>query len=162
MVRLKTRYVLFQLAFPDSLNDCINEPGNQRVFLSTLSGISAGQLVGLLRLSIQKNFGDQGSALVQTTFSVKYFSQKTGVGIIRCHREAVDLVMAAMFFITSIDGRECIMSGIGISGSIKKAEVRAVNRARALIKMVKAKGLQIDIQELQEVSMETFNEVNLE
>lgn len=109
--------------------------------LGTSPSVTAGLLVSVLRSSIQKNFGDRGAGLVQTTFSVKYFSPHTGTGIIRCHREAVDTVRAAMFFVTSVDGKPCVFSCVGVSGSIKKAELLAMRRARETISQAKRRGL---------------------
>lgn len=140
MVRLKTRYLLFQLIYPTNGTHKVEE-GSVGMMLDSSPQVSAGLLVAILRSSLQKNFGDYGASMVQTSFSVKYFSSQTGTGIIRCHREAVDHVRAAMFFVSSIDGKPCVFSCISVSGSIKKTEIIAMRRARRILSEAKAKGL---------------------
>lgn len=140
MVRLKTRYLLFQLVYPTESVSQVAEEGVE-MLLGTSPNVTAGLLVSILRSSLQKNFGDYGAGLVQTTFSIKYFSSQTGTGIIRCHREAVPYVQGAMFFVSSVDGKPCIFTCVSVSGSIKKAELEAMRRARETLSQAKASGL---------------------
>lgn len=111
MVRLKRRYILFELTLTSE---------------DSVADVSAGQLVGVLRAALQKNFGDLGSSHVQTSFSIKYYSKETRMGIISCHREALDMVMAAMFFVTKVDGCDVIWQARGVSGSISKCQQRLI------------------------------------
>lgn len=120
MVRLKTRYILFQ----------IRHAGEGDVGFAT----SPKSIISTIRLSMMKNFGDVGVSETLTTFAVKYFSKTTMVGILRVHYESVERVLAAMFFIQAIDGKEVIMESVGVSGSISKCERRAIERNKRFIR----------------------------
>ncbi|TID26137.1 hypothetical protein CANINC_002832 [Pichia inconspicua] len=130
MVRLKTRYILFQ----------IRHGGEEESGFVT----NAKSIISTIRLSMMKNFGDIGVADTLTTFAVKYFSTRTMVGILRVHFEAIERVLAAMFFVQAIDGKEIIMETIGVSGSISKCERRAIERNRKIIRKYRNKGLEIE------------------
>lgn len=120
MVRLKTRYILFQL----------RHAGEGESGFTT----SAKSIISTIRLSMMKNFGDIGVSDTLTTFAIKYFSTTTMVGILRVHFESVERVLAAMFFIQALDGREIIFESIGVSGSISKCERRAIERNKKFIR----------------------------
>lgn len=138
MVRLKTRYILFQLHYPEE-----GEYDNIIPSQST-STLSPKILASTLRLSMTKNFGDKALADTLTSFVVKYFSNKTSTGILRVHFDAVDTVLAAMFFVQTLEGRNVIWESVGVSGSISKCERRAIARNKELIRKLKVKGMETD------------------
>lgn len=133
MVRLKTRYILFQL----------RHAGEDESGFAT----SAKSIISTVRLSMMKNFGDTGVADTLTTFVVKYFSTRTMVGILRVHFEAVERVLAAMFFVQAIEGREVIMEAISVSGSISKCERRAIERNRKVIRKYRSRNEGVEIED---------------
>lgn len=87
-----------------------------------------------------KNFGDEALADTLTSFVVKYFSNKTSTGILRVHRDAVERVLAAMFFVQTVEGRDVIWESVGVSGSISKCEKRAITRNRRVIRELRRAG----------------------
>jgi ribonuclease P/MRP protein subunit POP5 len=63
--------------------------------------------------------------------TVKYFSPATSTGIVRVGREHYRLVWAALTYVREIKGRPCVLRVVHVSGTIKKAELEAVRRAKA-------------------------------
>lgn len=137
MVRLKTRYVLFEVVYPEA------PQGGATTVLSlhspTADSVTPKMITQLIRLSLSKNFGELGTSFSLSTFSLKYFSNKTSTGILRVHRDAIKYIQAAFFFITALDGKPCIFNCVGVSGSIKKCEDRSITRSKKLVRLVKAK-----------------------
>lgn len=88
-----------------------------------------------------KNFGDEALSDTLTSFAVKYFSNKTSTGILRVHRDAVDKVLAAMFFVQTLEGRDVIWESVGVSGSISKCERRAIARNKMMVRKIQKSGL---------------------
>ena len=142
MVRLKTRYILFQLRYPQAADEV--RGGNSGlpcdIPTESTSTLSARTLASTLRLSMTKNFGDEGLADTLTSFVVKYFSHKTSTGILRVHRDAVERVLAAMFFVQTLEGRDVIWESVGVSGSISKCEKRAIARNWQMIRALRRAG----------------------
>lgn len=142
MVRLKTRYILFQLRYPQEVDETgVGGRGLPcDVPTESTSTLSARTLASTLRLSMTKNFGDEALADTLTSFVVKYFSNKTSTGILRVHRDAVERVLAAMFFVQTVEGRDVIWESVGVSGSISKCEKRAITRNRRVIRELRRAG----------------------
>lgn len=122
MVRLKTRYILFQLRYPDFEDT------------KTAKNVQPKTLISILRASMSKNFGDIGLSETLNAFTIKYFSNSTSVGILRVHCDAVEKVLGAMFFVSSVDGKNVIWDSIGVSGSISKCERRAIQINRRILR----------------------------
>ena len=135
MVRLKTRYILFEILSPSTTVPSV-EPGvisDDFILLDahkvSPQEISAKSIVQELRSSLRLNFGDYGAARANSLLQIKYFSNSTSTGIIRCLREDVDLVLLALFFINSVNGVEnLILNPVKVSGTIKKIELYTTRR----------------------------------
>lgn len=130
MVRLKTRYILFQ------------------IHSESQTAPTPKTIISTLRLSLSKNYGDKGLADSITSFIIKYFSPKTGTGILRCHFDAVENVLGAMFFVQTLDGKNVVLEAIGVSGSISKAERRAIRRNKDMIRRLKNEGRENEVEGL--------------
>jgi len=137
MVRYKARYLLFNVLYPSAASTAPpSAPPKHIDFLSPSDpSISPGDLATLLRDTIAHNFGDWGSG-VAGNLSIKYFSPTTSTGIVRVGREHYRLVWAALTYIREIKGRPCVVRVVHVSGTIKKAEVEAVRRAKRDISLV--------------------------
>ncbi|GMG38276.1 unnamed protein product [Ambrosiozyma monospora] len=143
MVRLKSRYILFEILYPDTLSSptSLNFTTQSQAILSlhqpSNPTITPKSLVQLIRLSLAKNFGTLGSS-TSIPLSLKYFSHQTSTGIIRINQENVRLLLASLFFITSIGGQNCIFNVVCVSGSIKQCENKSSARSRLLMRNVQA------------------------
>lgn len=163
MVRIKNRYLLFNILYPSSKQKP-QTAGTQPVALSfrkpTPNHIDAGRLVGLLRSQISLLFGDYGLGVSVWSLKVVYFSSATSTIILRVPRDHHRLVWAALTQITELPGAgppirggrqdrssnsnapgiPCAIQVVRVSGTIRKAEEDLIRRARRDI--VKAKMLE--------------------
>lgn len=109
MVRIKYRYLLFNILYPPSVATSSKEhdlqaPSPSYILISQPSPahLSAGLLVHLIRTQIQALFGDHGLSVTQAALRIVYFSPKTSTGILRVPRADFRLVWAALTFLTVI------------------------------------------------------------
>ena len=129
MVRLKHRWLLFEIIYP---NDPSTIP-----FSAASQNVSTKLLTDVLRQQISYNFGDHGSGLVSSSLSIRYFSAATSTGIVRVSRDHYRMVWAALTFIRDLAGRECVITVRRVSGTVKKAEEEILRRDRNALKSVK-------------------------
>lgn len=128
MVRLKHRWLLFEILYP---NDRSTIP-----FSSASQNVTTKLLTDVLRHQISYNFGDHGSGLVSSSLSIRYFSAATSTGIVRISRDHYRMVWAALTFIRELAGRECVITVRRVSGSVKKAEEEILRRDKRALKSV--------------------------
>src|SRR5277367_6324452 len=142
MVRIKHRYLLLNILFPESSDPASNSNSSfaERFSLAlhspTPSQFQAASLVSLIRDSVAELFGDYGVGII-AGLKVVYFSPATSTAIVRCPRASYRIVWAALTFVDSLPGarrggeREaCVIRVVRVSGTIRKAEEEAVRRAR--------------------------------
>lgn len=139
MVRLKSRYILFEVLYPAAE---INSHNCDDLILinhkSSPVEISIKEIIHEIRRSLQQNFGDYGYGKVNSLLQIKYFSNNTSTGIIRCHREDADLLILSLFYINKIGNINNItINPIKISGTIKKIEQYSIRRSNKLLSLIK-------------------------
>lgn len=105
MVRLKNRYILFEI-------------------LGTQENPEQKRLLDAIRQSLELNFGTIASGLLASSLYIKYYSQKTGKGILQADRAHFRLAWAALTFIKLEKGG--FIRSLGVSGTIRKAEERLI------------------------------------
>ncbi|KAF3989301.1 hypothetical protein FT663_02848 [Candidozyma haemuli var. vulneris] len=146
MVRLKHRYILFDILYPP-----VSEPrtGTQRAKFSTFcdnpkdtllalhapspASINPKTIVNILKNAVHEHFGEISAGGVGQSIIVKYFSNKTSTGIIRCSRQDFQQVMAAIALVTKLDNYDAVMRCVHVSGTIKKCEQYSIRRNKQLI-----------------------------
>lgn len=146
MVRLKHRYVLFDVLYPPSSN-----PSNleQRRHFSLFSqnpkecllqlhrpsppSVSGRNIAALIRNVIDDHFGETAAGAVGLLVIVKYFSNKTSTGIIRCSRTDFQKVVAALALANKIEDLNVVMRCVHVSGTIRKCEAYSIRRNRELM-----------------------------
>ena len=129
MVRLKHRWLLFEIVYPSETSAI--------PFFAASQQVNTKLLTDALRQQISYNFGDCGSGLVASSLSIRYFSPATSSGIVRIARDCYRIVWAALTFIRDLAGRECVITVRRVSGTIKKAEEEILRRDRSALKAVK-------------------------
>ena len=132
MVRLKHRWLLFEILYP---NESSATP-----LSATSQTVTTKLLADILRQQISYNFGDHGSGLVSASLSIRYFSAATSTGIIRIARDHYRIVWAALTFIRDLAGRECVITVRRVSGTVKKAEEEILRRDKQALRFVKTGG----------------------
>ncbi|KAI4132942.1 MAG: hypothetical protein LQ347_002354 [Umbilicaria vellea] len=149
MVRLKNRYLLVHILYPEHAENNTQDPllkpaeGLPEVVQfhrPSPDDVSAQSLARIIREQISFLYGDYGAGVTFGRLVVKYFSPATSTAIVRCSRAHYRLVWAALSFITQLPKasrngkpRACVLQVVRVSGTIKKAEEEAIRRARTAI-----------------------------
>ncbi|RMX88470.1 hypothetical protein D0869_01601 [Hortaea werneckii] len=128
MVRLKHRYLLVNILYPDPKTTNVriatetadqNAPYSLQFRQPSSQQLNIKILLRIIRDGVAELFGDYGSGKVAGTLQIKYFSPATSTAIIRVSRDHYRLVWAALGFCTFLP---------------KPAEEEAIRRARISIK----------------------------
>lgn len=132
MVRYKTRYLLFDVLYPE-------EPSLPTVGSSTQAHIefnsssdptiTAASFATLIREGLAHQFGDWGAG-VASSLSVKYFSPQTSKGIVRVSRDHYRLVWTVLSLMKELRGRPIVIRVVRVGGTIRKVEMEAIRRAK--------------------------------
>lgn len=128
MVRLKTRYLLFEVLYPE-------HAGNAS-YLSVRAPtkpVDHRAVLDAIRDSVVVNFGDYGVGATQARLAVKYFSPRTLTGILRVPREHEPMVHAAVTYVSELNGTRVILNVLRVSGTIKKSEQAAVRHNKKFV-----------------------------
>ena len=128
MVRLKHRYILFEILYPPSSQpstrdqkakfaEFSNSPKEALLHLHapSPSSVSLRSILSLLKRVISDHYGEHGA------------------GIIRCSRNNFQLVVAALGLIDKIDNQKVVMRSVHVSGTIRKCEDFSIRRAKTLM-----------------------------
>ncbi|EIN03996.1 hypothetical protein PUNSTDRAFT_108833 [Punctularia strigosozonata HHB-11173 SS5] len=131
MVRFKNRWLLVEfIPYPDGL---LSTPSVQAK--ETLNG---KLIFAALKQSVLQNFGDSGWGAVGYSLTVKYYSPTTRLCIIRVGREHVRTAWGALTLLNSIEGQRVIPNVIHVSGTIKHAQIAAIEHNRVVIARYRA------------------------
>lgn len=137
MVRIKERYLLVKILYPNELGSRPDLPDVVVINQPTTDQLNQAALLRGIRTEVANLFGDYGSGAMEGgSLGLKYFSHATSTFILRISRSSYRLVWAALTFMTSIpikNGKPCVFRVVHVSGTMRKVEEEAVRRARALI-----------------------------
>jgi ribonuclease P/MRP protein subunit POP5 len=143
MVRFKNRWLLVEF-IPATTTTA-----------SSAQAISGKDVFNALKQSVLVNFGDNGWGEVGGSLAVKYFSPTTHLCIIRVARgEAARTTWAALVLLDRIgnnEGSKVVPHVIHVSGTLKHAQIAAIEWNREAIARVKA-GAGAGMQVLQRAS----------
>ncbi|KAK5731495.1 RNA-binding protein pop5 [Elasticomyces elasticus] len=148
MVRIKHRYLLINILYPDprSTSRPATKPDDEVPYTVQFrrpspDRMDGGVLTRLIRDGVAELFGDYGSGKVAGSLQVKYFSQATSTAIVRVSRDHYRLVWAALTFATRLPnpvGQSCVIQVVRVSGTIRKSEEEAIRRARLSVRRAEA------------------------
>lgn len=125
MVRFKNRWLLLTLASePITIPD---DYGHQIPFANRAPNVTSYAITKALRTSLRVNFGDAASGAYAGPLMCKYYSPKSGIGIVRCARDGVRYVWGATTFIDSIDGHRVRICVRSCGGTIRKIQRKAIS-----------------------------------
>ena len=118
MVRIKQRYLLFQLLYPTAITpNAEDDPSTQLAKLHAPSpGLDSRSLLRLIRNSLRHMYGEHGAAVAGGSLSVRYWSSATSVGILRCRREVVRMVWGAVTWMRFVEVGGCEEEGSSLGG----------------------------------------------
>lgn len=109
MVKFKSRYLLVETLYENEKNQPFD----------------AGKIAMVLKSTVENFFGDIGVGKINKNLQVKYMNNYTNMLIVRVGKEHVKLLWTALAMINNIDGVKTRMHVIGVSGTIKRCEMRA-------------------------------------
>ncbi|KAG5354866.1 Ribonuclease P/MRP protein subunit POP5 [Yarrowia sp. B02] len=146
MVRLKSRYLLFQVVYPsDTLSP--SEDAKARFLkihrTSDASVFNARNLTQIFRDEMEDLHGHLGAGSIMTTLNVKYFSPVTSTGIVRVGRQFLREFWAALTNITSIDNSPVVINVVHVSATIKKCEMAAIERNQQIVRYLQKGGMAV-------------------
>lgn len=195
MVRIKHRYLLIQVLNPVSpassttvrsekpstatSNISENQTGVPslllpnpppphllHIYAPTPDTFNGATMLRLVRAQLLLLFGEHGAAVGGAGLTIKYWSNATSTCILRCKREVVRMVWAAVTWVGGVkmpvgageakgrgkgdsqSGREkerdVVMRVVRVSGTVRKCEEEAIRRARSLCGRVKGIGIAVE------------------
>ncbi|KAF5342548.1 hypothetical protein D9611_001224 [Ephemerocybe angulata] len=140
MVRFKNRWLLVELIpLPQThttspVTSSISRPRTP----ANNNNLDGKTIWAALRQSVLTHFGDVGWGAVAPSLTIKYFSPTTSVAIIRVSREHHKIAWAALTLLSSIDGVRYIPHVVHLSGTIKHAQLAAIEHNRVVIARFRA------------------------
>ncbi|KFX90642.1 hypothetical protein V490_06350 [Pseudogymnoascus sp. VKM F-3557] len=141
MVRLKNRYLLVNILYPESAALPSSKVPDVVAFNQpTTDDLTPQLLIKAIREAVLELFGDYGSGAIAGSLMVKYLSPATSTFIIRVTRAHYRIAWAALSMMNTVpvkDGKKCVYRVVRVSGTIRKAEEEAIRRAREI--MLRAK-----------------------
>ncbi|KAJ5256866.1 hypothetical protein N7478_012970 [Penicillium angulare] len=168
MVRLKNRYLLIDILYPDPATwpssnadpkaKAKSTPAQLAIHSPTSDALTPGLLAKMVREQVSDLYGDWGVGKTRRCLcrwykrAVKYLSPATSTIILRCPRASFRLVWSALTYMSHVPanggdagqkrpngGREraCVFRVLRVSGTMKKAQEDAIQRARREIVRVR-------------------------
>ncbi|KAJ5159488.1 uncharacterized protein N7482_006492 [Penicillium canariense] len=166
MVRLKNRYLLLDILYPDQTTLPSSKTVSTEALAAQLAihaptsnALTPGLLAKMIREEVGEMYGDWGVGKLggasATGVQVKYLSPATSTAIVRCPRASFRLVWSALTYMSHVPavlepgagpgqrrpngGRErpCVFRVLRVSGTMRKAEEEAIRRARREIVRVR-------------------------
>ncbi|KAF9261405.1 hypothetical protein L218DRAFT_961414 [Marasmius fiardii PR-910] len=138
MVRFKNRWLLIEFLPVHGSEDGV------KIDLSTTSStriqsqIEGKHIWAAIKQSVISNFGDVGWGSVGLSLNVKYFSPITRICIVRVARDHHKIAWGAVTLLKSIEGVGVLPNVIHISGTIKHAQLAAIEHNRIVIARYRA------------------------
>ncbi|KAI9741455.1 MAG: hypothetical protein M1818_004261 [Claussenomyces sp. TS43310] len=138
MVRLKNRYLLVNILYPDSAGSVSTTevPDIVSFHQPTTDALTPQLLLKAIRAEVSELFGDYGNGAIAESLTVRYLSPATSTFILRVSRAHYRIAWAALSFMDIVPvkhGKNCVFNVIRVSGTIRKAEEEAIRRARDTI-----------------------------
>lgn len=109
MVKFKSRYLLVETLYDSD----------------SITNIDSGRMAALIKNQVELLFGDVGVGGIIKNLQVKYVNNYTNLTIIRVGKDFINLLWTALILLNNIDGVKVRMHVIGVSGTIKKCELKA-------------------------------------
>ncbi|EMD35806.1 hypothetical protein CERSUDRAFT_66255 [Gelatoporia subvermispora B] len=132
MVRFKNRWLLVEFI------PCGDAPSSHPTPGLNGGDSSSKQIWAALKQSVITNFGDTGWGAVGTSLTVKYYSPRTNMCIIRVAREQHRIAWAALTLLSAIDGQRFLPHVVHVAGTIKQAQLAAIRHNREVVARYRA------------------------
>ncbi|CAN3366919.1 ribonuclease P/MRP protein subunit Pop5p [Diutina catenulata] len=136
MVRIKQRYILFEIHYP--LEGDYEDPDQSLLAFHqpSPSTISAKSLLRTFRKSIEDNYGEVGAGSTGLQLQVKYFSNRTSTGIVRCPRGSYETLVGALATIDRLEAQTASVRCLHVSGTIRKCQEWSMAYNKGLMRKI--------------------------
>ena len=124
MVKFKSRYFLIEILYEGK----------------RINNFDTAKIAHILKEEVVNLFGEIGEGEISTNFQVKYLNDCSNLLIIRIGKDYYKIIQSALCLLNNIDGRQVRLRTIGISGTIKKMEKRALKYLRTFNENYRLKG----------------------
>ncbi|RPD54809.1 hypothetical protein L226DRAFT_470957, partial [Lentinus tigrinus ALCF2SS1-7] len=101
--------------------------------------ITSKHIWAALKQSVITHFGDTGWGAVGSSLTIKYFSPRTNLCIIRVARDPHKIAWASLTLMATIDGKKFIPHVVHVSGTIKQAQLAAIRHNREVVARYRAR-----------------------
>ncbi|KAI1792147.1 hypothetical protein LXA43DRAFT_1008201 [Ganoderma leucocontextum] len=132
MVRFKNRWLLVEF-LPSAC------PGPNQPSRVAEEPTTSKQIWSALKQSVIAHFGDTGWGAVGSSLTIKYFSPRTNLCIIRVARDPHKIAWASVTLMTMIDGRKYVPHVVHVSGTVKQAQLAAIRHNREVVARYRAR-----------------------
>jgi RNase P/RNase MRP subunit POP5 len=109
MVKFKSRYILLETLYEEDKT----------------RNIDAGKMQKILKLEVEKTFGDLGLGQLSKNLQVKYVNNMTNLIILRVGKDYLKMLWTVLALMNQIEGEKVRLHVMGVSGTIKKCEIKA-------------------------------------
>ncbi|KAG4102268.1 hypothetical protein H8356DRAFT_1652483 [Neocallimastix lanati (nom. inval.)] len=150
MVRFKNRYILFEIVYDEDEEKKIN--------------VNYSIISKAIKTSIEQNFGAYGIGIIQSSFTIKYFSPVTKIGILRSSRKQFNMIWASLTFINNIQNNGCLIRVLHVGGTIKSTQKAAIKYDQEQLlsiysKIAKSKNTKNDNFDIEEHIQKSYNDI---
>eukprot|EP00877_Chromochloris_zofingiensis_P002240 jgi/Chrzof1/12016/Cz06g18070.t1 len=118
MVRLRTRYLVLEVARKDGRTDGIRSEG----------------LIHAVRDAVHEQYGDAGFSAALSALQVVYYNKITGATVLRCPRAQQKECATAVSKITLLDHKSVNINLLTVAGSAKTCKQAAVDSDEMLMR----------------------------
>ena len=109
MVKFKSRYVLLETLFEEE----------------KIRTIDPAKFAFIIKKQVESLFGNVGAGKLNKNLQVKYVNNVTNLMTVRIGKEFVKILLTVLTMMNEIDGDRVKMHVMGVSGTIKKIEIKA-------------------------------------
>lgn len=142
MVRHKNRWLLVEfIPCTTPGPGSTNASGGQTSSAALGAGdaeLNSKQIWSALKQSVITHFGDTGWGAVGASLNIKYYSPRTNMCIIRVARDHHRIAWASVTLLSSIEGQRYIPNVVHVAGTIKQAQLAAIQHNREVIARYRA------------------------
>ncbi|KAG7092913.1 hypothetical protein E1B28_009218 [Marasmius oreades] len=139
MVRFKNRWLLIEFLPVHGQNSLeVDLTKASSSSSQNQTRIEGKHIWGAIKQSAISNFGDIGWGSVALSLNVKYFSPTTHICIVRVARDHHKIAWGAVTLLKSIEGVKVLPNVIHVSGTIKHAQLAAIEHNRIVIARYRA------------------------
>lgn len=141
MVRVKSRYIAFRVLYPECGDEILLK------YRPTDSDVTGKIILQKIKEQININFGDAAMGRISGSLNLRYFSNKTSLGILKMNFEEYKMVCFAIMMVNKLEIKQdnnkeeedIIIQIIRSSGTMTKLQTFLINEDKKIVNEYLAK-----------------------